>query len=215
MNINDIREYQVQSADPLEAIFLRQRELMERYHVIEAKNGLLQTPDIPVNLHDAKGQARLKDFAWRITEEIAEAMDAIVRHQGKVSIHAKEEMADALHFLVEMAILSDIGPDDLVTAKEDKLYALWRYPERHNINDIGSAILNFIRELGMVCHLLKNKPWKQSQMITDIEEYRVRFQRMFISFVDICIAMDISAEEMFDLYFRKSEVNKFRQRSNY
>lgn len=220
MNINDVQIVEVpKEADMLETIFARQRELMEKYHLIEAKNGLLQTSDIPVNLHDAKGQARLKDFAWRITEELAEAMDAITSYK-EIGDHAKEEIADALHFLVEMAILSGIEPLDLTGCSpmfigRDKLEVLWAYPERHNIQSPGQAILNFIRELGMVCHLLKNKPWKQSQMITDVDEYRLRFRNAFISFIDICIAMRITPSELFNLYFRKSEVNKFRQRSNY
>lgn len=137
MNINDVQS-QASSGDKLEAIFKRQKELMEKYHPIEAKAGLLQTHDVPVNMHDPKGQARLKDFAWRITEEIGEAMNC-----------------------------------------------------------------------------LKNKPWKQTHMETDVPHYQEELADAFHFFIELLILSGIDAEKMYDLYFRKSEVNKFRQESKY
>ncbi|MDE2098833.1 MAG: hypothetical protein KGL39_16390 [Patescibacteria group bacterium] len=122
----------------LRIIFGRQRNLMAKYEGIEESNGLLQTHDIPVDLNSAKGQARLKDFAWRVTEELGEAMNC-----------------------------------------------------------------------------LKNKPWKQSQMLTDIDHYLEEIADAFHFFVELCILSGIDAEKLYDLYFRKSEVNHFRQRSNY
>jgi len=122
----------------LEAIFERQKELIEKYHPIEKKNGLLITEDMPVNLNDAKGQQRLKDFAWRVTEEIGEAMNC-----------------------------------------------------------------------------LKNKPWKQTQMETDVEHYYEELVDAFHFFVELCIISGLTAKDLCDIYFKKSEVNKFRQRSGY
>ena len=125
-------------SDKLDLIFSRQRELMEKYHEIEKANGLLQTEDVPVNIHDAAGQARLKDFAWRVTEELGEAMNT-----------------------------------------------------------------------------LKNKPWKQSQMLTDETHYLEEIADAFHFFIELCILSGLDAQSLFDIYFDKSAVNKFRQRSNY
>jgi hypothetical protein len=76
MNIKNATTENIQG-DRLISIFDRQKELMTKYHDIEKNIGLMQTEDCPVNLHDKRGQARLKDFAWRTTEEIAEAMETI------------------------------------------------------------------------------------------------------------------------------------------
>lgn len=140
MNIKDV---EVKLADPfpqdrLGLIFRRQMELMEKYHPIEKRNGLLVCEDVPVDLHSHKGQHRLKDFAWRITEELGEAMNC-----------------------------------------------------------------------------LKNKPWKVTPMDTDIQHYKEEIADAFHFFVELCILSGIGSDELFTLYFRKSEVNKFRQRSNY
>ena len=76
MNITHAKKGNIEG-EGLKNIFKRQKELMEKYHDIELKSGLLQTEDCPVNLDDKRGQARIKDFAWRITEEIGEALDAL------------------------------------------------------------------------------------------------------------------------------------------
>ena len=137
MNIEDVEEVKIEG-DRLKAIFKRQRELMKKYHEIEAKVGLLQTPEIPVDMDSHLGQARLKDFAWRITEELGEAMNC-----------------------------------------------------------------------------LKNKPWKVTQMETDKNHYYEEIADAFHFFIELCILSGLDADSLTALYFRKSEVNKFRQRSNY
>jgi len=137
MNIKDTRSIEIKG-DLLVAIFARQNELLKKYQEIERKNGLLQTEDIPVDLDDAKGQQRLKDFAWRVTEELGEAMNC-----------------------------------------------------------------------------LKNKPWKQTQMETDKNHYYEELADAFHFFIELCILSGIDEKKLAELYFKKSLVNKFRQRSNY
>jgi hypothetical protein len=139
MNIDDVKEDElIIEGDLFEAIFQRQHELMVKYHSIEEKNGLLQTPEVPVNIDSALGQARLKDFAWRVTEELGEAMNC-----------------------------------------------------------------------------LKNKPWKVTQMETDRKHYLEELADAFHFFIELCILSGLDARGLTGLYFKKSTVNKFRQRSNY
>jgi len=140
MNIHDVDgpENKTIHGDMLKLIFQRQKELMEKYHPIEKSNGLLITEDCPVDLDDKKGQQRIKDFAWRVTEELGEAMNC-----------------------------------------------------------------------------LKNKPWKQTHMETDKEHFNEEIADAFHFFIELCILIGWDAEDLFNYYFRKSEVNKFRQRSNY
>lgn len=110
MNVNDAEKEQV-TGDMLEAIFARQKELIDKYHIIEEKNELLQTPLIPVDINSQHGQQRLKDFAWRITEELGEAMNCLknkpwkVTHMETDETHFREEIVDAFHFFIEMCIL--------------------------------------------------------------------------------------------------------------
>lgn len=118
MNVKDFESEKIEG-DKLDMIFKRQKELMKKYHNIELKQGLLQTEDCPVNLNDAKGQARLKDFAWRITEELGEAMNCLKNKPWKQTqmetdtIHFIEEISDAFHFFIEMCILIGLTPESL------------------------------------------------------------------------------------------------------
>lgn len=206
MNIKDVGELQEMPEDLLGYIFHEQRKLMERYHVIEEANGLLLTHDIPVNLHDKFGQARLKDFAWRTMEEIGEALEAAAASVWGFDEHSKEEMADALHFLVELFILAGLDHKELPFSDEFLIAG----------DGAIHPLAAFVMNLGRSCNCLKNKPWKQTHMLTDVDKFYQCLNEAFTSFLQLCGVMGIhSVEELFQLYFRKSRVNQFRQRSNY
>jgi len=110
MNINDVKKQSTQQ-DKLEIIFERQQELHEKYVDIEKAKGILVSKD-PVNLHTCHGQQIIKDFMWRITEELGEAANCLKNKPWKTTEmltdedHFKEELMDALHFFIELLILT-------------------------------------------------------------------------------------------------------------
>jgi len=208
--------------DAMEAIFTRQSELMGKYHDIEKRSGLLQTENVPVNLHDKRGQARIKDFAWRITEELGEALDA-----KENEAHFKEELIDGLHFLTELTILAGENPSSVIQEVKALYNPLVTGEGDGNLEVISSAVnahysaipfdtkvAKFIEHLGMMCNCLKNKPWKQSNMITDVKAFKKQLAKVWVSYMAI-ILDEVQLSEVVDIYFKKSQVNKFRQRSNY
>lgn len=203
------------SGDKLEAIFNRQKELMAKYHDIEKRGGLLQTEDCPVNLDDKRGQARLKDFAWRLTEEVGEALDALNVH-GDV-VHFQEELIDGLHFLTEFSILSGITPKDLRPESEVDILESMFEELKESIYDgwtLAERVAFLIEKLGMTCNCLKNKPWKQSNMVTDKKAFKENLAATWAAYI-VLLGYNMTADEVADTYLKKSQVNKFRQRSNY
>ena len=210
MNITHAKKEKT-NKESLRAIFDRQKELMEKYHDIEFKSGLMQTEDCPVNLDDKRGQARIKDFAWRITEEIGEALDAIENESGESALlHFHEELVDGLHFLTEMTILSGYDLPEYTTLKD--LIKEGSYRDCYTLNDLVS---DHVMYLGMMCNCLKNKPWKQSMMKTNKENFYKHLKLVWSNYIAILTSQDLTEEEITDLYLRKSQVNQFRQRSNY
>ena len=210
MNITHAKKEKM-NKESLRAIFDRQKELMEKYHDIEFKSGLMQTEDCPVNLDDKRGQARIKDFAWRITEEIGEALDAITNESGESALlHFHEELVDGLHFLTEMTILTGYDLPEYTTLKD--LIEEGSYRDCYTLNDLVS---DHVMYLGMMCNCLKNKPWKQSMMKTNKENFYKHLKLVWSNYVAILTSQDLTEEEITDLYLRKSQVNQFRQRSNY
>lgn len=70
-------------------------------------------------------------------------------------------------------------------------------------------------ELGEAMNCLKNKPWKQSFIATDIEHFEEEIADALHFFVELCLTAGIDAEKLFRLYFLKHAVNQFRQESKY
>lgn len=217
MNINHAREEKVEG-DLLQAIFNRQKFLMGKYHDIELRSGLLQTEDCPVNLDDKRGQARIKDFSWRVTEELGEALDARAN-----SDHYQEELIDGLHFLTELTVLAGkdydtILPEGTPTHCEDHLGDLVE-KAKNQMNEYGGNltywVTKFIEQLAMMCNCLKNKPWKQSMMKTDKEAFYNRLTNVWVCYITILVVSGMNAQDIVDIYLKKSQVNQFRQRSNY
>lgn len=210
MNITHAKKEKT-NKESLRAIFDRQKELMEKYHDIEFKSGLMQTEDCPVNLDDKRGQARIKDFSWRITEEIGEALDAIENESGESALlHFHEELVDGLHFLTEMTILTGYDLPEYTTLKD--LIEEGSYRDSYTLNDLVS---DHVMYLGMMCNCLKNKPWKQSMMKTNKENFYKHLKLVWSNYIAILTSQDLTEEEITDLYLRKSQVNQFRVRSNY
>ena len=213
MNITHAEHEEI-NGDRLVAIFNRQKELMEKYHDIEERSGLLQTGDCPVNLNDKRGQARIKDFSWRVTEEVGEALDAMTNKE-----HYEEELIDGLHFLTELTILSGYDliatiKDNIENDKMDCLQYLYDLPHLPKTDNKSEYISMFIEQLGMMCNCLKNKPWKQTNMITDIDEFNNRLFNVWRIYISL-LGLTMTTNDIADTYLRKSQVNKFRQRSNY
>ena len=210
MNITHAKKEKT-NKESLRAIFDRQKELMEKYHDIEFRSGLMQTEDCPVNLDDKRGQARIKDFAWRITEEIGEALDAIENESGESALlHFHEELVDGLHFLTEMTILTGYDLPEYTTLKD--LIEEGSYRDCYTLNDLVS---DHVMYLGMMCNCLKNKPWKQSMMKTNKENFYKHLKLVWSNYIAILTSQDLTEEEITDLYLRKSQVNQFRVRSHY
>lgn len=217
MNINHAVEEKVEG-DLLKAIFDRQKSLMGKYHDIELKSGLLQTEDCPVNLDDKRGQARIKDFSWRVTEELGEALDAKANKD-----HYQEELIDGLHFLTELTVLvgkdyDTILPGGIPTHCEDHLEDLVENA-KNLMDDYGGNltywVTKFIEQLAMMCNCLKNKPWKQSMMKTDKEAFYHRLTNVWVYYITILVVSGMNAQDIANIYLKKSQVNQFRQRSNY
>lgn len=204
VNVNDIDDDKIPEAtnqsEAMMQIFVRQHELMLRYHTIEKQNGFSSWMPQTISLDLAGHQLKLKEMAWRVTEELAEAMEANI--EGNQT-HFYEEVADAYHFLVELNLLSGVSPADIMRE-------IGNYPTEIIHDDCWATVYY----LGLAMNCLKNKPWKTTQMMTDKNKYRSLVIMSNLSFLR-WLSKYIDYSELHAIYFKKSEVNKFRQGSNY
>jgi hypothetical protein len=206
MNVNDFKsKIPYDEKHALEDIFQYQHELAEKYLHIEKQNGLLQSDRIPGDVHDRFVQARLKDMTWRAMEEVAEAMEAILKTD---ILHFEEELADAFHFVVEKMLIAGYNPNKPLQWYFDNSMG-------NPAESIKSAVTDYLVAAGLACNTLKNKPWKTTHMLTDINKFQKLTEIEFQSFIDLCKAGGFTAESLFHMYMRKNQVNQFRQRSGY
>ena len=200
MNILDFEAGEFNNETWLDDIFAKQLGVMHKYAEIEGM------PEWPLNVNTRVGQKWFKDFLWRVTEEIAESYEACL---AKDEVHTIEELADALHFFTELLLLAGYNS---TWAKEQ----LENHPVVSNDSEnIMPAYLNAHFWLGMVGNTLKNKPWKQTEMLTDEVKFEQMLSNAFKALIDVFGANGADFETIHSYYTRKNQVNQFRQKSKY
>jgi len=236
--------------DIIASIFNHQSELIERYRSIE---GL---PELPIDLDVPKNQKLLREFAWRVIEELGEADGYLKESLSLVDqdrimdneILFLEEIGDAIHFLIELYIFSGVTRDSLIWHCGAELDVLFRdntltltpkgildpspkylalalgrlkqlpYPVFGTVSFREAYLIEagrFMCSLGEAMNILKNKPWKTTQMITDQRRYIELLLSTFNQFLRLLARMGLTAENVYDMYYKKFKVNKFRQESGY
>jgi NTP pyrophosphatase (non-canonical NTP hydrolase) len=96
--------------------------------------------------------------------------------------------------------------------------------ESYDCGDIDSRLVQarlhelfgfLVRELGEAMQELRSKPWKQGWRQTDRDKFEEEMADSLHFFVEMCITAGISAEHLFDLYFKAWEKNRDRQSNGY
>jgi len=127
MNILQIGDVSIESSgDMLCDIFHLQDMLRKKYDPIETKNGIPKgfkdsSTGALINLNTPINQFVVKDMAYRCITEIVEATECLKNKPWKQTHmptdieHMKEEIADALHFFIEMCLLLGMDAQELFT----------------------------------------------------------------------------------------------------
>lgn len=138
MNVTDFEEVQIPEGDMLQTIFDGQHGLIEKYHDIEFKRGaLVINPEMFGQLDHRHVQWRIKDLAFRMIEELTEATNTLKNKPWKQSevttdkTHFYEELADALHFYIELCITAGMDAEDLARIYHRK-HAVNQFRQRSN-----------------------------------------------------------------------------------
>jgi hypothetical protein len=192
-------------------LIAEQTKLLEKYKEIE---GL---PDWPLLIDIPKNQIILKDFTSRTVEELMEALEYLVRlrtddveNAEELTMLMEEEVIDALHFYLDLLIL--IGPDKF----SQNLFETAVETAHEELPGLANLAFNMTYMLFLSRNQLKNKPWKQTPIPTDIPRYidLVEEAGVVLSYM-LREVLGYDSEKIYSQYMKKHTVNQFRQKSKY
>ena len=212
MNILDYEADEFNKETWLKDMYDRQYKVYEKYKEIEGM------PKEFKSIQTRETQKWMKDFINRINEEVAESYESIRNPETSViikdengnefDVHRSEELADALHFYLELLIITG---HDAEWLKEK--YA--NYEKRVYSDFIELNYWEVSYQLGMLGNCLKLKPWKQDEVLTDVNKVEDQLTNVFYALLNCFAANGNTEEDIYSLYTRKNKVNKFRQNSGY
>jgi hypothetical protein len=267
MDIRDITEdVKYPGIGALGDIFALQKVILDHYIGIE---GL---PPYPLDINIKASQSLIKDFSGRIIEEIGEGFESYqimlnLFHSGaedsELIPHLQnfnEEIADALHFWLELMVFSGFEweklkvwmelewgmeltqPDLLNEYLKTGAYIgemelnMMQFKKRMVIKDedlkdeflrggraISSSIFKQMKvfawdityHLQIARNTLKNKPWKQTQMMTDEKLYEEEIKKATFALFKFLWFCGFTKESLYVIYYKKNKVNQFRIKSKY
>lgn len=214
MNIRDSRDLNLDvKEDAFSFLYKKQYELYEKYKDIE------EMPDeYPLNIHGKEAQIWVKDFFWRVTEELMEGFEAIVKCDYD---HYLEELSDALHFYLEIFVLlgyDEFKIDPLLSERQD-FYDFDSYRRNEFIDKVKIKMHTTVYYMGLAANCLRNKKWKQSQVLVDEQKFKDYLETGLMFLIELILtAFKPGGEykkDILNIYFKKFQVNQFRQRSKY
>ncbi len=195
----------VRGAFPL--IWQLQLELLGKYQEIE---GL---PLWPLNLDTKDNQELMKDFLARVVEELAESYEAF--EAGDMP-NAREEMADALHFLIEALIFTtheEAVPATYALAAGKTLFGDMLESTYHA--DTVNWFWETTYHLNIARNNLRNKKWKQTQVLAQKALFFANMIKALHSLINGFNLWGMNEQDIFDIYYKKNQINQFRIKSKY
>lgn len=100
--------------------------------------------------------------------------------------------------------------DDVWSGGEHNLHT------REGNSVIKEMIQAAMQELAEAVQVLKNwKPWKQTEVPTDSEHWKEEMVDCLHFYVEALLLAGVTSDELYELYFKKKEVNDFRIESKY
>ena len=72
-----------------------------------------------------------------------------------------------------------------------------------------------VYQLNIARNLLKNRPWKQTQVMSKEVDYQEAIVKALLMYLGFLAVQGFNSESLFGLFYRKQQLNLWRQRTNY
>ena len=102
-----------------------------------------------------------------------------------------------------------------INQMDERLITCGHYFHPDLYNGLKLVFWDVTYHLNIARNYLKNKPWKQSEMMTNEVKFQEELVIAFITMMGAFYISGITPENLYVLYFKKNQINLFRQKSNY
>lgn len=197
----------------LDYIFACQAEMIPHHVEKERKNNARWSCSTPVDLSTRAGQMQIKDFFWRVTEEVTETIDKF-RHSASAE-DIMEELVDVLHFLVEVAIHVGVTPYDLAPVNNDQKLQYLFDRRRVAMDSVDHSGYELIHELGQCAAMMKARPWRDKFPPVHKDDLIPHIRSAFMYLLSMFGLLVTNIEEIVEAFTHKYNINKRRLAEGY
>ena len=184
---------------------------MKQFLEYEKLEGIEDWKEHDFSIDCSQDQMRFKDMLQiRCIEELTEATHALDNKE-----HFFEEVTDALNFFLSAYCMLGVDfkkfkdPEEILDSFG---YGGATFPYEQKIKILFYMIVD---DIGDLCNLLKNRPWAQSNYLVSMLDFDIRLNKLWNTFWEVLHELHLTKEELFEMFERKYEVNRFRIKTGY
>ena len=87
--------------------------------------------------------------------------------------------------------------------------------EKPTYRKFSNKVYPTIESVGYLCNLLKNRPWAQSNYLVSLLDFDERINLLWKNFWTFLGEMKIQPKDVFEMFWRKYQVNLYRIKTGY
>lgn len=208
--------------DRLQAIFDKKAEFLRSLAPIYDANHFEIMNQWPYAINGRHAQEQFRLLAWRITEEVYEALEEWDKGPGLDIAKYREEVADVLHFFVELAIICGITWTEVATGGDAGLLSdqdyleisfdrVQYFPNRMTGREAWGMFLTTIAKLMME---FRQRPWRTDDRPSDFSKIKFGFGCAWLAFCAACVATEMQTLSLEKHYYAKGIINEERLQAN-
>ena len=186
----------------------------DQFIMYEQLEGIDNWEDYDFSIDCSCDQMKFKDMLQiRFIEELTEASIAML----EPSEHFWEEIGDALNFFLSSYVMLGIDFNSLTSPEEILVDYTKAYQKTKTIykEEYSTHVYPVIEKVGYLCNLLKNRPWTQSNFLVSITDFNERLNELWVEFWSFLNYMKVSPTDVFEMFWKKYQVNIHRIETGY
>ena len=186
----------------------------DQFLTYEKLEGINNWEEYNFSIDCSADQMMFKDMLQiRFIEELTEASIAMDENEE----HFWEEIGDALNFFLSAYVM--LGVDFNKLPSPDTLLVNYSHSMRKHKtiykDEYSIHVYPIIEKVGYLCNLLKNRPWAQSNFLVSMVDFNERLESLWVEFWRFLDYMRVSPHDVFEMFWKKYQVNLHRIRTGY